>query len=287
MLGMRKSVLHRLFVKNRLGMIGLLIFACFVAVAIAGPLVVKTDPNKVQILYRLRPPGWMEGGLADHVLGTDQVGRDVLARLIYGARVSLGVALASIACSGVLGIAAGLVAGYFGGRVDGLIMRLADIQLAFPGILLALLVMAVLGPGLINIVLVLSLTGWVHFARIVRGAVLSIREQEYVQAAVAMGNTVMRILFVHIFPNVLAPTIVVASLSVGRVIITEATLSFLGIGVPLTVPTWGSMLAEGREFLDSAWWVVTFPGLAMVLVVLAANVMGDGLRDVLDPKLEQ
>lgn len=254
-------------------------------VAIGAPLFTDHDPAAIDIANRLRPPAWSVGGSADHPLGTDHLGRDLFSRLAYGARVSLTVGISAVAVSGAIGIALGLASGYYGRWVDDAIMRLADFELAFPFILLAVAILAVLGPGLSKVILVLGITGWAQYCRLVRAQVLSLRETEFVEAARALGASTLRVVLRHILPNTWAPVIVIASFSVAGVIIAEASLSFLGLGVPPTVPSWGGMLAEGREYLERAWWLVTFPGLALMLSVLSINVLGDGLRDALDPRL--
>ncbi len=221
-----------------------------------------------------------------HALGTDHLGRDILSRIIFGSRIALLVGLAAVVISGVLGMVIGLVAGYFGGRMDDFLMRLADIQLAFPFILLAIAVIGVLGPSLRNIIIVIGVSSWVVYARVVRGEVLSIREREYVQAAVALGSRHWRVLMPHVLPNTFTPWLVVATLDMARVIVIESALSFLGLGVQPPTPTWGGMLADGRVYLSTAWWLATFPGLAILITVLGINLFGDGLRDTLDPRLK-
>jgi peptide/nickel transport system permease protein len=221
-----------------------------------------------------------------HPLGTDHLGRDILARIIYGSRIALVVGLAAVLISGVLGMIIGLAAGYFGGRLDDFLMRLADVQLAFPFILLAIAVIGVLGPSLRNIIIVIGVSSWVVYARVVRGEVLSIREREFVHAAVALGSRPWRVLLTHVLPNTFTPWLVVATLDMARVIVIESALSFLGLGVQPPTPTWGGMLADGRVYLSTAWWLATFPGLAILVTVLGINLFGDGLRDTLDPRLK-
>jgi peptide/nickel transport system permease protein len=253
--------------------------------AIAAPLLTPHQPGTISLASRLAPPAWTTGGKPDHLLGTDQLGRDVLSRLAFGARVSLLVGFSAVALSGVIGVALGLIAGYYGGWFDDVIMRLADFELAFPFILLAIAVLAVLGPGLEKVILVLSLTGWAQYCRLTRAQVLGLRETEFVEAARTIGASTARVLRRHVLPNTLAPVIVIASFSVAGVIIAEASLSFLGLGVPPAVPSWGGMLAEGRAYIERAWWLVTFPGLMLMLTVLSINVLGDAIRDALDPRL--
>ncbi len=226
-------------------------------------------------------------GRTPFLLGTDGLGRDVLSRLIYGARISLLVGFIAVCIGGTLGTTLGLVAGYFGGKIDDIIMRFADIQLAFPFILLAIMFLVVLGPGLVNLVLVLGIGQWVTYARIARAQTIAQREREYVEAAHALGARTASIIFQTILPNILAPLTVIASFNVASVILSEASLSFLGLGVPPTVPTWGGMLNESRDQLIAGrWWLAVFPGAAIALTVLSFNIMGDWLRDFLDPRLK-
>jgi peptide/nickel transport system permease protein len=278
----------RSMVASRWALIGLLILLVAVVVAIFGPMIAPLDPNRQNIMLRLVEPGGAGPRGATFWLGSDALGRDVLSRLLYGARVSLLVGFAAILVGGTIGVIAGLVSGYFGGWVDDVIMRLGDIQLAFPFILLAIMFLVVLGPGLLNIILVLGIGQWITYARIVRAQTLSLREKEYVEAARAMGDSTISILFRTILPNIMAPLTVIASFNVASVILSEAALSFLGLGVPPDVPTWGSMLSESREqLLSNRWWLAVFPGLAIVFVVLAFNIIGDWLRDYLDPRLRE
>jgi peptide/nickel transport system permease protein len=221
-------------------------------------------------------------------MGSDALGRDAFSRLLYGARVSLLVGVAAILVGGTLGVSAGLVSGYFGGWIDDVLMRLGDIQLAFPFILLAIMFLVVLGPGLFNLIVVLGIGQWVTYARIVRAQTLSLREKEFVEAARAMGDSTASIIFRTILPNIIAPLTVIASFNVASVILAEAALSFLGLGVPAEVPTWGSMLAQSRDqLIANKWWLAIFPGLAIVFTVLSFNIMGDWLRDFLDPRLKE
>jgi peptide/nickel transport system permease protein len=254
--------------------------------AVFAPLVSPFDPLEQDIGQRLREPGWQDEQGRMHPLGTDHLGRDILARIIFGARIALVVGLAAVVISGVIGMIVGLVAGYFGGRLDDFLMRLADVQLAFPFILLAIAVIGVLGPSLRNIIIVIGVSSWVVYARVVRGEVLSIREREYVHAAVALGSRHWRVLLSHVLPNTFTPWLVVATLDMARVIVIESALSFLGLGVQPPTPTWGGMLADGRVYLSTAWWLATFPGLAILVTVLGINLFGDGLRDTLDPRLK-
>ena len=277
--------LLRRLARRRTALFGLAVVTAVALTAIMAPLVSPFDPLEQDISQRLRDPGWLDAQGRAHPLGTDHLGRDILARIIYGARVALLVGVAAVAISGVLGMMIGLVAGYFGGRVDDFFMRLADIQLAFPFILLAIAVIGVLGPSLRNIIIVIGVSSWVVYARVVRGEVLSIREREFVQAAIALGGRNGRIVLRHVLPNAFTPWLVVATLDMARVIVIESALSFLGLGVQPPTPTWGGMLADGRVYLSTAWWLATFPGLAILVTVLGINLFGDGLRDTLDPRL--
>ncbi|THE63838.1 ABC transporter permease [Salinadaptatus halalkaliphilus] len=247
-------------------------------VAIVGPVVVPHDPTTQTLQNRLQAPSLV------HPLGTDQLGRDVLARIVYGARYSLGIALLVTAIRVVIGTGVGLVAGYAGGWIDEILMRLVDIQLAFPGLVLALVVAGILGPSLRNVMIALAVVGWTTYARVVRGSVLSIREREYVAAAKLAGTPRRRLFRRHLLPNVVNPVLVIATLNLGTVILATAGLSFIGLGAQPPTPEWGTMLSDGRNHLRSAWWIVNAPGVAIMLTVLGFNLLGDGLRDALDPR---
>jgi peptide/nickel transport system permease protein len=273
-------------VRRRTALFGMLVVLVVVLAAVFAPLISPFDPLAQDIAQRLKAPGWQDAQGRTHPLGTDHLGRDILARIIYGSRIALLVGLAAVLISGVLGLGIGLVAGYFGGKVDDALMRLADVQLAFPFILLAIAVIGVLGPSLRNIIIVIGVSSWVVYARVVRGEVLSIRAREFVHAAVALGSRDGRIIVRHVLPNALTPWLVVATLDMARVIVIESALSFLGLGVQPPTPTWGGMLADGRVYLSTAWWLATFPGLAILVTVLGINLFGDGLRDTLDPRLK-
>ena len=267
------------------GISGLMLVAAVVGTAIFAPIVAPHSPLAQDISKRLMPPFWLSGSMANP-LGTDLLGRDILSRIIYGSRISLFVGVSSVAAAGTVGILLGLLAGYYRGRLDNIIMRVIDVQLAIPFLVLAVAVVAVLGASLRNIIVVLGLTGWVTYGRIVRGEVLSVREKEYVEAARLVGCRDHRIMFRHILPNVSASIIVVATLQVAQMIIAEASLSFLGLGVQPPTPTWGGMVADGRDYLADAWWVSAFPGLAIMFAVLGINLLSDWLRDYLDPTLK-
>jgi peptide/nickel transport system permease protein len=272
--------------RRRTALFGLAVVVIVLLAATFAPLLSPFDPLEQDINQRLKEPGWRNAEGQVHPLGTDHLGRDILARVIFGSRIALVVGLSAVLISGVLGMMIGLVAGYFGGTVDDFFMRLADIQLAFPFILLAIAVIGVLGPNLRNIIIVIGVSSWVVYARVVRGEVLSIRERDFVQAAIALGSRDGRILVRHILPNAFTPWLVVATLDMARVIVLESALSFLGLGVQPPTPTWGGMLADGRVYLSTAWWLATFPGLAILVTVLGINLLGDGLRDTLDPRLK-
>jgi peptide/nickel transport system permease protein len=273
--------------QDRVALVGLAVIVVSAALATLAPALAPADPVHNDLLARLTPPAWMAGGSWAHPLGTDTLGRDVVSRLLYGARVSLIVGVSAVVLAGVLGVLLGLVSGYYGGRLDDTLMRLGDVQLAFPALVLAIAVLAVVGSGLGNVVLVLGVTGWVTYARIARGETLSLRHREFVEGARALGARDAEILWRHVLPNVLPSITVVATFSVARTIIAEASLSFLGLGIPPPAPSWGAMLDEGRNYLTTGWWLALFPGLAILAVVLGINVVGDWLRDTLDPRLER
>jgi peptide/nickel transport system permease protein len=276
----------RRLARRRTSLFGLLVVSAVLLTALGAGVLMPFDPIEQDIGERLKPPMSRDEAGRLHPLGTDHLGRDILARIVFGARPALLVGFAAVAISGVLGMVTGLVAGYFGGRIDDVLMRLADIQLAFPFILLAIAVIGVLGPSLTTIIAVIGVSSWVVYARIVRGAALSLREREFVQAAQALGSRDGRILLHHVLPNVFTPWLVVATLDMARVIVIESALSFLGLGVQPPTPTWGGMLADGRVYISTAWWLATFPGLAILVTVLGINLFGDGLRDTLDPRLK-
>ena len=253
--------------------------------ALLAPLIAPYDPLRGSLAKRLKPPVWQEGGSMDHVLGTDKLGRDILSRLIYGARVSLMVSMVAIVVGGLVGTALGLISGYFGGRVDSLLMRLVDISLSLPTILLALVLVAAVGPSFGTVITVMVILLWARYARLVRGETLSIRERDFIARARVAGASHVRIMVKYIFPNVINSLVVLATLQVGYVILLESALSFLGAGLPRPMPAWGLMIADGRELIVTAWWVSMLPGVAIMLTALALNLLGDWLRDHLDPKL--
>lgn len=275
------AIALRQFKRSRTALVGLGVIVLLYLVALLAPLIAPYDPIAQADIART---GHL-GPNAEHLLGTDRFGRDVLSRIIYGSRISLSIGFIATALSITIGTLFGAAAGYFGGKVDGFIMRFTDVVLAFPRLVLLIMIVALFSPSITVIILVLGLTQWPGTTRIVRGDVLSLREREFIHAAQALGMSRSRIMLRHLIPNVLAPVIVTATLGIGNTIVLEAGLSFLGLGVQPPTPTWGSMVAEGRDNLLGAWWVATFPGLTIVLVVLAFNLVGDGLRDALDPRL--
>jgi peptide/nickel transport system permease protein len=267
--------------KNKWSYIGLAIVALFFLSALLAPWLAPEDPYTVNLSKKLLPPS------LSHPMGYDIYGCDILSRLLYGARISLLVSFAVVLITGIVGIILGLISGYYGGTVDTVLMRLVDVLLAFPGLLLAIALIAVLGPSVQNVIIALSILGWVSFARLVRGQVLSVKERDYILAAKTSGQSDSRIMLVHVLPNVLSPVIVQATFNIAGVIIAESSLSFLGLGAPPGTPSWGAMLSEGKRVILDAPHVSIFPGLAIMLVVLAYNFLGDGLRDRFDPKTER
>ena len=274
----------RRFLRSRMALAAVVLFLLLALAALASPWLAPMEVDTVQLSLRNEPPGVISTTGITHWLGTDFLGRDVLSRMLFGLRVSLIVGLAAITMGSLLGVTLGITAGFYGGRFDALIMRIVDIQLSFPTILIAIAWVAFIGPSLVSIIVIISLTGWVEYARVTRGATLSLREQAFVESAHAVGLPVSGILRKYILPNVLSPVIIVATLQLGRAVILESTLSFLGLGIQPPTPSLGSMLADGRRYLDTAWWVATMPGLAIMLLVLSANLLGDSLRDILDPR---
>lgn len=283
--GRRLFAVARRLRQNKVAFGSIALLALVLAAALFADLILPADLAEGSIRDRLLPPVWLAGGSWSHLLGTDQVGRDVLGRLVHGARISLLVGLAGTAISLVVGTLLGLISGFWRGAVDGVILRITDIQLAFPFLALAIAVVSVLGPGVVNVILVLAATGWTIYSRVVRAEVLSARERTYVEAARALGSSDVRIMLRHVLPNVVAPIIVVSSFTLAQMIITEASLSFLGLGIRPPTPTWGGMLSDARNYLHVSWWLPTFPGLALLLTLLAINIVGDWLRDTLDPTL--
>jgi peptide/nickel transport system permease protein len=270
--------------RNPAAILGALVLLVVIGAALAAPHVAPHDPARQSLLRRLTPPVWEKGGIAAYPLGTDQVGRDMLSRLIHGARISLLVGVAAVVVSLTVGVTLGLLSGFVGGRVDTSVMTVVDVFLSFPQILLALAFVAALGPSLVTIIVVLGLTGWERYARVVRAEVLALREKDFVEAARAMGVRTSRILLRHVLPNTFSSIIVLSTLQVAQAILQESALSFLGVGSGTAHPTWGQMISQGRDFVSVAWWLPTLPGLAILLTVLAINLVGDRLRDALDPR---
>ena len=275
--------------KNKWALTSIIWLFIIIAIAIFASQLAPFDPNKNNIMERVAPPLTLDKqGNMKYLIGSDALGRDSFSRLIFGAQVSLIVGFSAVLVGGILGTALGVYAGYYGKWIDDIIMRLADIQLAFPFILLAILFLVVLGEGLINLIIVLGIGQWVTYARIARAQTISQKEKEYVEAAKALGVNNFSIMFGSILPNIFAPLIVIASFNVASVILAEAALSFLGLGVPPQIPTWGAMLAESRDHIFAKrWWMPFFPGMAILLTVLAFNIVGDWLRDYLDPRLKE
>jgi peptide/nickel transport system permease protein len=275
----------RKFVRHPLGLIGGIILLVVCGSALLADYLAPHEPNKQRLVARFKPPVWAQGGSTAYLLGTDNVGRDIFSRIIHGSRISLSVGLAAVGISLLIGVTLGLLSGFLGGRVDTTIMALVDIMLAFPQLILAFAMVAVLGPGIGNLILVLGLTGWERYARVVRAEVLALREREFVQAARAIGVATPTIIFRHIMPNTFSSVIVMGTLQTAQAILAEAALSFLGLGTGQSYPSWGQMISLGRDYINVAWWLSTFPGIAILLTVLAINLLGDRVRDVLDPRM--
>jgi peptide/nickel transport system permease protein len=272
---------------RRWPVISIAIIAVFVLVALLAPLLGTADPYAQSLRARFRPPVWQDGGSWASPLGTDRLGRDMLARIIWGSRVSLAAGVVTVLLASAFGAVVGLVAGYYGSRVDALLMRVTDATLSFPVILLALILAVTVGPSFLNVVIAIAVILWARYARVIRGQVLTLMELDFIAQARLAGAGGWRIITRHLVPNTLNTLVVLVTLQIGYVIIVEASLSFLGAGIPPPTPAWGSMIAEGRDVVTSAWWVSLFPGLAILLVVLAFNLIGDWLRDTLDPRLRQ
>jgi peptide/nickel transport system permease protein len=270
--------------RNPAALAGALILLGVVVAAIGADWIAPHDPAKQSLVRRFMPPAWSPGGSPTYLLGTDQVGRDILSRMIHGARISLTVGVAAVAVSLLVGVGLGLISGFVGGRIDMVIMTVVDVTLSFPQLLLALAFVAALGPSLTTVIVVLGLTGWERYTRVVRAEVLALREKDFIEAARAMGVGWARTLVRHVLPNTFSSIIVLSTLQVAQAILAEAALSFLGVGTGGTYPTWGQMISLGRNFVTVAWWLPTFPGLAILLTVLAINLVGDRLRDALDPR---
>ena len=281
---MSRQELWRRMKKSNFFMIGSILVILIVLMALLAPWIAPHDPVKSNLAMRLQPPDYFSKGWEGHILGTDALGQDILSRLMVGSRVSLYISFTVVIATAIIGTVLGIVAGYFGGIVDTIIMRFSDIQVSIPPMVLAVAVMAVLGNSTTNLILVLVFTRWVQYARVVRGNVMMIRNTEFVHASQVLGSSKVRIMFTQILPNVLTSLIIVMSQEFGRTILTESSLSFLGLGVPPPAPSWGVMISDGREYLATSPWVVIAPGAALAIACLAFNFLGDGVRDVLDPK---
>jgi peptide/nickel transport system permease protein len=285
--GLAGKVAYGLEFMRRWPTISIVILIVAAFAAITATTLAPHNPRVGDLDAKFTPPIWSEGGSGQYVLGTDHLGRDIFSRLMFGARVSLSIAAVSVFIGGAIGVVTGLISGYYGGWVDDLIMRVVDIFLAFPLILLALVLVVAFGDSVILVTILLVSWVWTSFARQVRGETLQLKELEYVKLARVAGATTLRIIFRHIFPGTVSTTLVIGSLRVGFVILVEASLSFLGAGVPVSTPTWGSMTSDGRQYIENAWWISFMPGMAILLVVVAANFLGDWMRDRLDPRLRQ
>jgi len=279
--------LFKSFKKRRLAIIGLLIFSIVILIAVTAPWIAPHDPLYQELMDNLLPPAWEEDGNPKYLLGTDHFGRDILSRLMYGARISLIAAGFASLFAMVFGTAVGLIGGYFGGRTDRLLMRIVDVFLSFPLILIAISLASILGPNLRNLIIVMALTGWMVYTRVIRSEVISLKNREFILAAVSIGTSTPQILIRQILPNIISPALVLFTFSFAQFIILESALSFLGLGVPPPTPTWGRMLYDGRDYLTVAWWIITFAGLCIMVTTLSVNFVGDGLRDALDPRLRR
>lgn len=283
----RSKIILRKLLKSKTGLLGLIIVMVILITGILAPFIAPYDPNKIGTSSLLAPPMWLNGGSAGHILGTDNLGRDILSRIIYGSRISILVGVFSVLVAGVIGVTFGLLAGYYGGIMDHIIMRFVDSFLAIPTILFALVFLAVLDPGVLTLIFVIGMTKWVLYARLVRSETLSIKERDYVKAAKTTGVKNGTIIRKHILPNIFSSVIVISTLTVATTIITESSLSFLGLGIQPPTISWGIMLSEGRSHLATSWWLSTFPGLAITITVLGIIFLGEWLRDVLDPRSKQ
>jgi len=271
---------------SAVGWIAIVVLSIFILCAVFAPTLAPYGENRQNLMKRLTPPSWAEGGSDSYFLGTDELGRDLLTRLIYGSRASILVGVLAALLAGSIGVITGLLAGYFP-KFDSILMRLADIQLAFPSMLFALAIIAVFGGGFFKLILVLGCTGWVSYARIVRSQVLSIRTSDYVMAAQTGGVKTFRLLALHILPNAIGPVITIATFQVATAILAESSLSFLGVGIPPTTATWGNMLHAGQLYMDSAWWISVFPGVCILLIVISINILGDVLNTSMNPNSKQ
>ena len=282
-IGWMKPLLHELW-RDKAGFTGIVMIAALILMAVAAPLIAPYSPTTQDLRARLAPPVWEDNGSWKHFLGTDHLGRDVLSRVIHGSRVSLTVGAAVVLIAGTFGVVLGLIAGYRGGRTDSFIMRWIDTQVAFPGLLIALIILAVIGPSMLTVILVLSLNGWMVYGRLTRGAVLSVRQTAYVEAAEMVGCSAVRVVFRHILPNLTSPLLTLAILEFARIVLAEAALSFLGMGIQPPATSWGLDVATGKNYMFRAWWLVTFPGIAISITVLAINLVASWMRLISDPQ---
>ncbi|MDF2036629.1 ABC transporter permease [Cytobacillus oceanisediminis] len=276
----------KLLLQSKTGTVGFFIVSFVIFVAIFADILAPHDPASNNLGDMLKPPVWLDGGSQNYILGTDNLGRDILSRIIYGSRVSLLVGVFSVILAGFIGIIVGLIAGYYGGVIDNLLMRIVDSFLAIPSILFILVVLAVFDPSILVLIIVIGFTNWVTYARVVRGEVLSIKEREFVKASKSIGTNSLTIMLQHILPNILSSFIVISTLSVATTIVLEASLSFLGLGIQPPDVSWGGMLTDGRNYLATNWWLATFPGIAITVTVLGIIFLGDWLRDVIDPRTQ-
>lgn len=276
----------RELIRHPTALIGGIIVVIYILAAIFAPQITSYDPSTGNLRHRLKPPAFMEGSMKEYPLGTDTQGRDILTRIIYGARISLLVGVLSVGISVLIGIVFGAITGFYRGVIDSIISRFADLLMAFPFLIFAIGVMAFIGPGVTNLIMAMIFKSWVEFFRVVRGEMMSEKTQEYVEAAKVTGLGNVAIIIREIMPNIIQSVFVLATLRIGEMIIMEASLSFLGLGIPPHIPAWGSMVASGRDFMLAAWWVSTMPGIALVILVLSINLFAEGLRDILDPRLK-
>ncbi|SDZ39726.1 peptide/nickel transport system permease protein [Evansella caseinilytica] len=274
----------RRLLRSKTGTVGFILVLAVLFLAAFADVLATHNPNEVNPALMLKPPAWLEGGSSQHLLGTDHLGRDIWSRMVYGSRISLLVGVTAVVFAGLIGVAVGIVAGFYGGWLDRVFMRLVDAFLSIPNILLALVILSVFGPGVWTLIFVLGVTNWVNYARLVRGEVLSMKEREFVKAARAIGVKNRMVMVRHLLPNVMSPFIVISTLSVATTIILEASLSFLGLGIQPPDISWGGILSDGRDYVATSWWLATFPGIAITLTVLGIIFLGDWLRDVLDPR---
>lgn len=278
--------MFKLLFQSKTGTVGFLIVLAVVFIATFADVLMPHNPAENDLSNILKPPAWIEGGSIEHILGTDNLGRDILSRVIVGSRVSLLVGVFSVVLAGIIGLVVGLLAGYYGGIIDNILMRLVDSFLAIPSILFILVVLAVFKPSIMVLIIVIGFTNWINYARIVRGEVLSVKERDFVKASQSIGTKNSKIIKNHILPNIISSFIVISALSVATTIILEASLSFLGLGIQPPDVSWGAMLTDGRDYLATNWWIATFPGIAITITVLGIIFLGDWLRDVLDPKAQ-